>query len=88
MTTDTISAMNEFKITARPIVVGAYKGKYEKLYVALKNLANDRAIELPASYLEGKDFKSWRNSMRTATKKQGIEARIVQQNGAIYIFKR
>jgi hypothetical protein len=88
MTSETIEALSEFKIVAKPTVTSNYKGKYDKLYIALKNLANDRSIELPNSVLGNCKINSFRTNIRQQAKKRGINVAIIQQNGSIFIFKK
>lgn len=88
MTNETIDSLTDFKISPKPQIIKYGRGKYEKLYVALKNLANDRAIEFSYSILEGKKFNNWRSGVCATAKKRGLDISAIQQNGSIFIFKK
>lgn len=89
MSTETIEALSDFKSVARPIEaqIDNRKTKYARLLVALANLRNDAALELPLSFIGGANFNSWLVNMKAQGKnKYKIRVGGQQKNGVIQIW--
>ncbi len=87
--TQTIDALNEFEVVEKPKDVKAYQGKYEKLFLALKNLANDKSLSIPLSYIGETKFLNWLTYVKTYGKKHhGMKLHAILENGIIKAFRR
>ena len=82
--TNDIEALNDFKVVDKPTDIG-YETPYLKIARACQLLANEKAIELPVSFFNTKNFKP---SISNAGKRIGIKIKTVVKNGVVFIFKR
>ena len=84
----TIEAMNDFKIVNRPSKTRAGHDKYNKLLPCLKNLANDKAVEVRMEDYGFSKLPPFRASIQRAAKHAGLQASACEQHGAVYVFTK
>jgi hypothetical protein len=91
-----LDALTEFRIVSRPAELNRRrcKGKYDRILVALSNLANDKTIQMTQEEAElmfgGMPIKRIDMSLKTAAKNRKLDFRpcVVEQSGYIYLFPR
>lgn len=87
--TSTIQALNKFAIVDKPKDEKRYRGKYDELITAVKNVANDKAISIPVNFIGETKFENWLQGIKANAKKNfGIKIHAVLMNGSIQVFKR
>jgi ketopantoate reductase len=87
--TETIEALNEFTVVEKPAEKRTYAGKFDKMFLALKNLANDKALSVPMSYIGSTKFPNWLMHIKTTAKKKfQMKVHAIQEHGVIKVFRR
>lgn len=85
-----IQALNEFKVTDRPLGVEKKQRKHSeyKLVTALKYLAADKCIELELTYLDGRKFSAFKQNIRVLAKQEGFDIGCCIRDNKIFCFNR
>jgi len=87
---DAVAAMNQFKIVEKPAKIRAHggRGKYDPLFLCLKNLANDKAVAINPKDYGFEDVKKFRGSLMQCSRAHEIKIKTCFQEGIVYVFNK